>query len=524
MGNSGGGWAMQYSFSMILQGDSPPHRLLLLSTAILGALAAGSPAWGCSTAIGAPPPTNYEVVREAEVIVLAKSVAAEPSADDKRHPWGYAIRFEVEEVLKGDFRPSTLTLDGTLEFGGRGSEDDFSRARPGAYAGGCLAFDYRLNQHYVLFLAWSELNERWSVTGPVFSRVNEEVDVPDSPWLKAVRHYLRVAALHDYDQEKTALRELRAQAAAGASPKMIPKALVGDIDRHFKTPSIAKSPADLMDLYEHAESDSARRDVLWGLVMTAPPAAKTLLRGQLLKETRADWLGPLGQYFSTVPDHEILGPLSQSWDRLPSDSWSRQTLLRALAKAAGPSDAPIMTELLRKTADGDQASILARWIVAQGSDTRVAIGILQSRLTDTPGDFTRYQDALAILGDPAVVAWAEKRMWSDSKLTDWQTANVLALSPLPEADAAARKIIESGDTKRIESLVTAYVYTNGSPRRWDRLDDILRSQSTNAPLLAELKTQFFYLRRDGTDEDKATANRLFERTREALAALPSRQP
>ncbi|HSS50486.1 MAG TPA: hypothetical protein VLX28_16235, partial [Thermoanaerobaculia bacterium] len=272
------------------------------------------------------------------------------------------------------------------------------------------------------------------------------------------------------------------------------------------------------NLREHAGTDAARRDALWGLAETAPPAARNLLREQLLKETRPDWLASLGQYFSRVQDHEILGPLTQHWDRLPSGS--RRELLRALAKAAGPSDAPIMTGLLRKAENGDQASVLAQWIAAQGLDTRSAIDFLHSRLADTPGDFSRYQEALAILGDPAVVAWAEKRIWSDPKLEDWQTPNVLALSPLPEADAAARKIIESGDTKRIESLVTAYVYTTGNPRRWDRLDDILRSQSTNASLLAELKTQLFYLRRDAPDEDKATANRLFERTREALAALP----
>src|SRR3954470_18420063 len=124
----------------------------LLSAAVLTALAAaGSPAWGCSVIAGASPPTNYEIVREAEAIVLARSVHWQPSADAERAPWG-SVRFEVEEVLKGDFRPSTVTLDGNLEFAGRGPEDNFSRARPGTYSGSCQAYDYRLDHHYLLFL------------------------------------------------------------------------------------------------------------------------------------------------------------------------------------------------------------------------------------------------------------------------------------------------------------------------------------------------------------------------------------
>ncbi len=501
----------------------PPLSVL----ALLLALAAGSPAWGCSGVAAASTPTNYELVREAETIVLAKSAAWEPSADETHHPWGGAVRFEVEEVLKSDFRPSTVTLEGHREFAGPGPEDDFSRARPGAYAGSCYAYDYRLNHQYLLFLTWDGLNEKWVIGGHAFARLNEEVDVPGSAWLKAVRQYLRVAALGDYEKEKTALRELRAEAAAGKAPETTPKALMADIDRHFQTPSEAKSGSDLIDLYEHAGSDTARRDALWGLTRNAPPAARDLLRVQLLKETRPDFLGPLAVYFSKVPDHAILAPLSQSWDRLPADSWSRQEILRALAKAAGPADSSLMAELLRKAGDGDQAAVLAQWFASPGNDPRIAIEILRSRLVDSPGDFSRYQDALAILGDPAVVAWAEKRIGEKPKGVDGgKAARVLAFSPLPEADAAVRKIIEAGGPARIEWLVQAFTdpfFASANPRRWDRLDDIVRSQSTNAPLLKRLKTDFFYLRRDASGEEKTVADRLFQNTREAIAALPVRQ-
>lgn len=61
------------------------HRLL---AAVLVFLAAAAPGWSCSLAVGAPPPTNYELVRDAQAIVLARSVSWAPSGDEENNPWG----------------------------------------------------------------------------------------------------------------------------------------------------------------------------------------------------------------------------------------------------------------------------------------------------------------------------------------------------------------------------------------------------------------------------------------------------
>jgi hypothetical protein len=50
---------------------------------------------------------------------------------------------------------------------------------------------------------------------------------------------------------------------------------------------------------------------------------------------------------------------------------------------------------------------------------------------------------------------------------------------------------------------------------------------TNAHLLDELKSRLFFLRQDSTGADKAAANRLFQRAREAVrrhAEVPSAEP
>jgi len=499
-------------------------RPLSLAAAVLVLLAAAAPGWSCSLVAGAPLPTNYELVRDARAIVLARSVSWAPYGDEEKDAFGGAVRFEVEEVLKGDVRLSALTLDGHLDFAGRGPEDDFSQARPGAYAGACSAYDYRLDHHYLIFLEWDDLNDRWVSGGPAFARLNEEVDVPDSPWVQAVRLYLKVAALRDYAREKAELHELRIRAAAGAAPKTFPKALVADIDRHFKTPTATKPPADLIDLYQHAGSDGARRDALWALADSHPPAARDLLRGLLLKETRDELRQPLLAYFSKVADHRVFRPLSRAWARLPLGSPGRRDLLLALTAAAGPRDAPRLAGLLA-TADGDQAVVLARWFASPGRDPRPALALLNGRPGGNPGGDRTFQDALAILGDATVVAGAEERMWSGPGVEDhrWEDAHVIAWSPLATADAAARKIIDSRDAQRTEWLVDGYNddSARANPRRWDRLEDILRAQAGNAKFLSKLKTTFFYLRRDGDDEEKAMAGRLLERVREAIAALPA---
>ena len=68
---------------------------------------------------------------------------------------------------------------GTLEFAGRSAGETFEQARPGAFAGACIAYDYRLGGRYLLFLG-KRPSAGWRVQGPPFTRVNEEVDGRDS--------------------------------------------------------------------------------------------------------------------------------------------------------------------------------------------------------------------------------------------------------------------------------------------------------------------------------------------------------
>src|SRR5258708_776139 len=357
------------------------RRCIAFTTAGVAAAARGllahTPARGRSEAEVCLAGPNDGLVRRAEAIVLARAVRFSPSPE---HPEFGKLTFEVEQVLSGEFRDATLTLDANLdESAGRTPEDDFSAPRPSAAA--CIAEDYRLRGRYLLFLR--QYSRRWDLSGPGFSRVNEEVNGPDSPWVQAVRLYLRVAALHGYDREKAALGQLRARMAAGEEAKALAGALVRGIDLPFRTPRDAKSGADLVELFRKAPSDRVRLEALWALAHTGPPEVKGFMRQALLQETRAEWLQPLGGYFAKVEDHAAFGTLAALWDRCPPDGAQRSAIRDALPAAARPRDAKRMLELLHGSS-ASEAAILALWFVRPARHPPPAIAPLHGRIPPRP--------------------------------------------------------------------------------------------------------------------------------------------
>lgn len=520
------------------------RRFALTAAAAAAALApfTPAPARACSLAEGALTPTNYELVRNSEAIVLARAVRFRPSQENP--VWG-TVSFEVEEALAGDVRATALTLPGNLQFAGRSPDRDFSVARPGAFTGGCLAEDYRLDHRYLLFLR--QYSRKWGLAGPAFSRVNEEVDGADAPWVQTVRLYLHVGALRGYDREKAALRRLRARGAAGKEQKVPSGALVADIDRHFRTPSDAKSAADLVELYGKAPSDDVRLQALWALAHSAPPPAAGFMRSLLLKETCAAWLSPLGDYFAAVEDHAVFGRLAALYARSPRDSAERRAIVAALAASAGgPAESKRLLELLRSSSTSE-AAILAFGFARPGRDPRPAIADLQGRIAGGGhGRDLFLAMALAVLGDAEIVEWAERAVNPGSPAAGsapaadgsppapdgmgaapsaddrWVAVTVLAVSPLAAADGAAREVVAAGDPALLDGLIQANSFRQArfNPRRWDLLEEVLRVHGANPAVLSTLERQLEFLRDVGTQEDKAMVAPLLSRVQAAARSFP----
>jgi hypothetical protein len=211
----------------------------------------------CSVVMGYARPTNYELVKEAEAIVLANAVTFEKRGETSRGKAFGVFRFKVLEHLKGDCRDEFISVEGDENVRSWGDANDFSFTK--GDHGPCNPTDYKLKGTYLLFL--HKWKESWVVGGPPFTRVNVLVEVTNAPWTQAVRHYARIARLNDYDKEKAALRELRSRAVANDAG--CPKALAGDIDAHFEKPTPAKSFSDLKTLYERTNDPQMREYVLW---------------------------------------------------------------------------------------------------------------------------------------------------------------------------------------------------------------------------------------------------------------------
>ena len=195
----------------------------------------------CMRELGPEHPSNYELVKATDAIVLARvrQVGRVPPGQEFGSAlMDYRAEFDIETVLKGDIERQTLTFFGVEDHKTRPSEDDFSRpTRPGAdpitppYPCG-VPYTYRAGARYLLFLA-GDNDHPWRFPKVPLGRLNEEVDSDDSPWLQAVTQYIRIAGLRDEPAEAEALRALQARAKQADDPVHYPPALVGDLKRHF---------------------------------------------------------------------------------------------------------------------------------------------------------------------------------------------------------------------------------------------------------------------------------------------------
>ena len=197
----------------------------IVACSVAGVLLAAGAVWAYSVGPGFFWLSNYELVKQADAIVLAKAV----DARSRPERVGESVIFEIVERLKGNYDKKGLSAYGhTHRFRGRSSKGDFSRARRGTYAGMGAALDFRIGQFYLLFL--TRHKGKWRIGMPPLSRTQEEIDPDDSPWMQAVRQYITIAQLNDYEKEKAALKELHARAAAQTDPRKYPPGLVADID------------------------------------------------------------------------------------------------------------------------------------------------------------------------------------------------------------------------------------------------------------------------------------------------------
>ena len=97
------------------------------------------------------------------------------------------IKMSVIEVVKGEFKAKTVTVDGqTAQYdGGNDGPVPYDFVRKGGRHGNCHAFDYKAGGQFLLLLKSGKVN--WAA----LAATNEEVSGSKDPWVVWVKDRLK---------------------------------------------------------------------------------------------------------------------------------------------------------------------------------------------------------------------------------------------------------------------------------------------------------------------------------------------
>ena len=437
---------------------------LLLTAAPVGAFSVGPGFFRLS---------NFELTRQADAIILAKATKSEKKG---RRSYG-PVHFTLVALLKGDYRDKSFVTHGTTgEFHGRSRRGDFQSPRRGAFTGMGVAWDFRIGQHYLLFLR--KRGDKWHTGSPALSRTQEEIDPDDSPWLAAVKLYIEIAAIKDYEKEKTALRQLAAKVAAGTDPKKYPPGLADDIKRHFAKPSPQKSHKDLMVFWKSAKTDRERRKVLYAVAQAGHKESQPFVRG-LIGDAKFGW--PLLQYAVKFKDGQCVAPIASHFF---AGRYLRTSVAQTVAKIAGKTHAKTMLRMLKACKSENEM-----WVVSfyfERYPSKEALAILTAAVGGEYDKKLRLTENLARMGDEDVVQYALQLRKSGQDRERTRALYLLGGSPSKTAAAVVWKLIAEGDDNTLQCLFNAHyrVDKHNHPMRWERLKAIV-ARGRKSPSLAK---------------------------------------
>lgn len=421
----------------------------------------------CTLAFPVLLPTNYEMVRMSPTILWARAISgtgtpinmrSDPEPDEPPFVEPL-VTFEVLEVIKGSYERKTFTAMGNWKYyEGPSDPNSFGVARPGAGMGACVAYDYQLGTPYLLILPPWPHREDDTLGGYAFSRINEEAP-EGSPWLDAVRRYVRIAALNDWRAERQAL-QATAEAIRAVSGATHP--LVDDIRRHFLMPSPFKSFDELLAMLRRPSIPRIeRRAVLYAMASQASPRARKVFERELAGKDWRENLLAIATYTERARDRSLGEALLKRLPAIKSDAG--YVLAAVCASVDGRMTAP-MVRLLQST-PVNSIGVIARWFLANPSAEGTAA--LKQRWQSDAADNLDVGQSLAGLGDLDVLAQAKARIAVQGP-DAWEGIYLAVASSLPESDEVVASVSRDGKTDQVAALVDAF---SGSPaaRHWHEL-------------------------------------------------------
>lgn len=201
-------------------------RLVCLALALL--LLGQTPAIACSLVPGTVRPSNFELVQDADAIVVATPTSERGATGD-----GFKnVTFRTVRTIKGE-------VAATFEVGrlglGRARPSDPNQimfSHPEGHMGPCNRVTLARDKPYVLFLS-HDRSGKLEVYGAAFSRVSEDYAGPDSIWMRTIGTYLDLQQRLDPMAQLDALITLRATLPARPVGTTFQDLLANDIDMHL---------------------------------------------------------------------------------------------------------------------------------------------------------------------------------------------------------------------------------------------------------------------------------------------------
>ncbi|WP_229953552.1 hypothetical protein [Parasphingorhabdus litoris] len=179
-------------------------RNLALFLAVVSACSLNiSPVYACSVVRGYKVPTNLELAKTADVIVIAKVVGKKVGENQ----FDGSVIARPYALLKGSALPKEIEIPGAwleTDLDQRAKRSDPRELRepnPDAMIGGCVRYIFAKGMKLVLFLKDTNQGSFELYRSP-FSRDAEDVSGENSLWVKAIKEYIVIGELPKREQKK----------------------------------------------------------------------------------------------------------------------------------------------------------------------------------------------------------------------------------------------------------------------------------------------------------------------------------
>jgi hypothetical protein len=200
------------------------RKLCVLVMALALAAVYGSDVNACSPGVGYVRPTNFDLVRKADVIVVASANLDGATTDRRQRA---SVRFRTDIDLKGNLPKEFERGNDVYGNPAPSDPDNLLSVNPEAMSGACHRYLFRRNDQYVLFLTKGK-DGTYSDPGYSFVRDSEDFSGEGSAWVRAIRLYIAIQELPlPIDQLRALGREYEKLTGADASKE--DRAIAADI-------------------------------------------------------------------------------------------------------------------------------------------------------------------------------------------------------------------------------------------------------------------------------------------------------